>query len=61
MIHRYGMEFEETKVIIFLNKVLEAMTGKKSRKEDIPDKPDIGKFRRIYGNFIKTPKDLNKQ
>lgn len=56
MIHSYGMEFEETKAIILLNKVLEIITGKKSKtKEEISDKPDIAKFKKIYGNKIKTP------
>jgi len=63
LIHRYGINFEETKSIILVNKAIEAITGKKSKKsiEDIPDKPDIAKFRRVYGNKIKTFKDLKKK
>jgi hypothetical protein len=57
MIHKYGKEFEETKAIILLNKVLEVITGKKSKKEEISDTPDIKKFKRVYGKFIKTPKN----
>ena len=56
MVHTYGIGFEETKAIILLNKVLEIITGKKSKaKVEIPDKPDIAKFKKIYGNKIKTP------
>lgn len=62
LIHKYGIAFEETKSIILLNKVVEIITGKKSKKsiEDIPDSPDIAKFRRVYGKKIKTFKDLKK-
>lgn len=59
MVHKYGVEFEETKSIILLNKIIEVITGKKSKKldKDIPETPDIKKFKLRYGSIIKTPKD----
>jgi len=57
MVHEYGINFEETKSIILINKIAEAFFGVKPKKKkvDIGDKPDIKKFKRIYGNIIKTP------
>lgn len=55
LVYNYGIEFEETKSIIFLNKYAEAISGKKKAKP-MSDKPDIKKFKRIYGNKIKTKK-----
>ena len=51
MIYRYGLDFEETKSIILLNKYAEALSGK---KKVISDKPDLKKFHALYGNRIKT-------
>jgi len=53
LIYRYGLEFEETKSIILLNKYAEALSGK---KKSTSDKPDLKKFSAIYGNRIKTNK-----
>ena len=55
LIHKYGIGFEETKSIILLNQYAQALSGK-SKNEDIGDKPDMKKFRAIYGNRIKTNK-----
>lgn len=52
MIHRYGLEYEETKAIILLNKYAEALSGK---KRVTGDKPDLKKFSILYGDRIKTP------
>jgi hypothetical protein len=62
LIHNYGIDFEETKSIILLNKVVEIITGKKSKKsiEEIPENPDIAKFKQVYGKRIKTFKDKKK-
>jgi hypothetical protein len=57
LVYNYGIKFEETKSIIFLNKYAEAISGK---KKQISDKPDIKKFKRIYGNKIKTPNKKEK-
>ena len=56
LVHRHGFNWEETKSIILLNKVVEIITGKKSKKsiEGISDKPDKAKFFAKYGNKIKT-------
>jgi len=59
MLYDYGLEFEETKSVILLNKYAELLTGKKSsktRRRNIPDKPDIKKFNALYGNKIKRGK-----
>ena len=52
MIYDYGLGFEKTKSIILLKTYAEAMTGKS--KKNLPDEPDLKKFKRIYGNKIKT-------
>lgn len=59
MLYDYGMEFEEIKSVILINKYAEALSGKKKpvRRTNIPDKPDIKKFKALYGKKIKTPKD----
>ncbi len=51
MIYEYGLEFEETKSIILLNKYGEALSGK---KKVTSDKPDLKKFYSLYGDKIKT-------
>jgi len=51
MIYDYGIGFEKTKSIILLNTYAEAMSGK---KKQIGDSPDLKKFKRLYGNQIKT-------
>lgn len=56
MIYDYGIKFQETKSIILINTYAQAMSGKTINK-DISDSPDIKKFKRIYGNQIKTKKD----
>lgn len=59
LFHNYGMDFEETKAIILINKLSEAMGGKKGKnsKKNIKtgDKPDLKKFNSLYGNKIKRP------
>jgi len=62
MIYDYGFDFEEQKSIILVNKIVEAITGKKSKKsnKEESEKPDIAKFMRLYGDKIKTPKDISK-
>jgi len=52
MIYRYGLGFEETKSIIFLNQYGMALSGK---KKVTSDKPDLKKFNLLYGSKIKTP------
>ena len=63
MFYEYGYEFEETKSIILINKLIEALTGKKpktkktkSKRRTMSDKPDIAKFEKLYGKIIKRPK-----
>jgi hypothetical protein len=51
MIYDYGIGFEKTKSIILINTYAEAISGKKKMTGDTPD---IKKFKRIYGNQIKT-------
>jgi hypothetical protein len=57
MLYDYGMEFEEIKSTILINILGHAMSGKKKSKVKTGDKPDIKKFKALYGNKIKTPKD----
>jgi hypothetical protein len=57
MIYEYGLEFEETKSVILVNKLAECFFGVKSKKTkstDINEKPDLKKFRAFYGDKIKT-------
>lgn len=58
MFYEYGYEFEETKSAILINKLVEALTGKKpkSKRRIISGKPDIAKFEKLYGKTIKRPK-----
>ena len=58
MLYDYGMEFEETKAIILLNKYAEALSGKNKSKriKNISDKPDIKTFKKLYGKKIKRGK-----
>jgi hypothetical protein len=60
LLYDYGLEFEKTKAIILLNKLGEALSGKKSVVEDRQDSPDIKKFKKIYGNKIKQGKKHGK-
>ena len=55
MIYDYGIKFEETKSIILLNQYARALSGK-TKNKGISDKPDMKKFRAIYGSKIKTNK-----
>ncbi len=58
MLYNYGMEYEEIKSIILINTLSDAMGGKKKSRVQTGDKPDLKKFNALYGNKIKTPKDL---
>jgi len=61
MLYDYGLEFEEIKATILLNKYGEALSGKKSsRVESTGDSPDIKKFKKLYGNKIKQGKKHGK-
>jgi hypothetical protein len=57
MLYDYGLEFEEIKATILLNKYGEALSGKKSTAGD---SPDIKKFKKLYGNKIKQGKKHGK-
>ena len=56
MIYGYGIEFEETKSIIFLNKYAELMSGKKSKpKVDINKQPPkLDELKQMFGDKVKT-------
>ncbi|MBA7557661.1 hypothetical protein ES705_50427 [subsurface metagenome] len=59
MFYNQGFDWEEIKAIILVNKLIEAITGKKSKspsKSNISDKPDLAKFYKIYGDKIKRKK-----
>jgi len=63
MFYEYGYDFEEAKSIILINKLIEAITGKKprskkskSKRRTMSDKPDLAKFEKLYGKIIKRPK-----
>jgi hypothetical protein len=62
MLYDYGMEFEEIKATIFLNKYGEALSGKRKRpaKSRTGSKPYIKKFDALYGNKIKRGKRNGK-
>ena len=55
MIHSRGIEFEETKSIILLNKVVEIITGKKSKSKIPIDKPPpkYAELERMFGDKVK--------
>lgn len=60
MFYNQGFDWEEIKAIILVNKLIEAITGKKSKsssKSSISDKPDLAKFEKIYGDKIKHQKE----
>ena len=60
MFYNQGFDWEEIKAIILVNKLIEAITGKKSKSpsksKNISDKPDLAKFYKIYGDKIKRKK-----
>ena len=59
MFYNQGFDWEEIKAIVLVNKLIEAITGKKSKsssKSNISDKPDLAKFHKIYGDKIKHQK-----
>jgi len=60
MFYNQGFDWEEIKAIILVNKLIEAITGKKSKSssksKSISDKPDLAKFHKIYGDKIKHQK-----
>ena len=61
MFYNQGFDWEEIKATVLINKLIEALTGKKSKpKTDISDKPDLAKFYKDYGDKIKHPKKENK-
>ncbi len=60
MFYNQGFDWEEIKATVLVNKLIEAITGKKSKspsKSSISDKPDLAKFHKIYGNKIKHKKE----
>lgn len=58
MFYNQGFSWEEIKATVLVNKLIEAITGKKpkSKRKTISDKPDLAKFEKLYGNRIKRPK-----
>ena len=60
MLYDYGIEFEELKASILINKLAELLVGKKSKdkskKDNGEDKPDKAEFYRRYGKRIKKVK-----
>ena len=63
MLYDYGIEFEELKAAILINKLAELLVGKKTKPkpEDSTgdDKPDKAEFYRRYGKNIKRIKKGN--
>jgi len=60
MLYDYGIEFENIKAVILVNKIAEALSGKhkkntKNIANSISDKPNLKKFNRLYGDRIKRP------
>lgn len=57
MFYNQGFDWEEIKATVLINKLIEAITGKKSKSssksKNISDKPDLAKFYKIYGKKIK--------
>ncbi len=53
----YGLEFEEIKAALLIQKINEALGGKKVTRKKGPDsdKPDKEKFYKYYGDKIKRP------
>jgi len=60
MLYDYGIEFEEFKAAILINKLAELLVGKKARSKPKAgtgnDKPDKAEFYRRYGDRIKKVK-----
>ena len=60
MLYDYGIEFEELKAGILINKLAELLAGKKSKSKPKDstgdDKPDRAEFYRRYGKNIKRIK-----
>ena len=58
MFYNQGFDWEEIKAIVLVNKLIEAITGKKlkSPSKSISDKPDLAKFYEKYGDKIKKGK-----
>ena len=63
MLYDYGIEFEEFKAGILINKLAELLVGKKAKPEpkdsSASDKPDKAEFYRRYGKNIKRIKRGN--
>ena len=65
MLYDYGIEFEELKAAILINKLAELLVGEKSKSKPKPkdstgdDKPDRAEFYRRYGKNIKRIKRKN--
>ena len=63
MLYDYGIEFEELKAAILINKLAELLVGKKARSKAKAgtgnDKPDKAEFYRRYGKNIKRIKRGN--
>ena len=57
MLYDYGIEFEEFKAAILINKLSELLVGKKAKPRpkdsSASDKPDKAEFYRRYGKKIK--------
>lgn len=53
----YGLEFEEFRAALIIQKLNEALDGKKTSRKKGPDsdKPDKQAFYKHYGNQIKRP------
>lgn len=53
----YGLEFEEIKAALLIQKINEALGGKKVTRKKGPDqdKPDKKEFYKHYGDKIKRP------
>ncbi len=60
MFYNQGFDWEEIKATVLVNKLIEAITGKRpkssSKSKSISDKPDLAKFHKIYGDKIKRKK-----
>lgn len=53
----YGLEFEEYRAALIINKLNESMGGKQTTRKKGPqsDKPDLAEFHKHYGDKIKRP------
>ena len=63
MLYDYGIEFEELKAAILINKLAELLVGKKTKPKpkdsSASDKPDKAEFYRRYGKNINRIKRGN--